>query len=215
MATVEWKRSIYERYRSTLPVEKQSDTYFKVFYSDIRPSKLLIVGINPGGDPLDPPHDAASLLYEKGEHDYADCGYRLALKMTEFLKGSGIVRSTDAIRTIPKINVIFERSASFDALADPEGAATRSAPFVREIVEAVKPKLLLFEGVKAFDIFRRFVLVEPPAPPDGRFPGLVQWFRFERHPGDHVVLPHPTSFHWRAEDWRAAMDEVGSMYATV
>ena len=93
-----WKRSFFARFKATLPPDRQTIAHFKIFYSDIRPSRLVIVGMNPGGNPHNPETiQAASLFYDDNEHDYVDCGYPLALKMRTFLVGSGIAGSHFAV----------------------------------------------------------------------------------------------------------------------
>src|SRR5713226_10424021 len=114
VSSLAWKQSVYDRFRSLLPADTQSDAFFKIFYSDIRPAPIAIVGLNPGGDPLRPPHFAASRFYENNEHDYVDCSYRIAGRMRDFLLRSGIAPALDDIRAIPKLNVIFHRSPRFE-----------------------------------------------------------------------------------------------------
>jgi hypothetical protein len=45
------KRSLYETFRASLPESLRDDRFFKIFYSDVRPSRIAIIGLNPGGDP--------------------------------------------------------------------------------------------------------------------------------------------------------------------
>src|SRR4051812_10771232 len=108
-----WKRDLYRRFCAELAADQQSDAFFKIFYSDIRRSPIAIIGLNPGGNPANPDElQRASTFYDRDEHDYVDCKYPLAVKMRNFLLRSGIAADDDAIRAIPKLNVIFHRSVS-------------------------------------------------------------------------------------------------------
>lgn len=204
------KRKAYAAFREALPPALQDDRFFKIFYSDIVPSDVLVIGLNPGGDPGRPETiDAASLFFERGEHDYVDCDYKLARKMRELFERAGLATSADAIRRIPKINVVFHRSPGASANAGwtwPE-AVRASQSLVGKILEYVRPTMVIFEGVDAYkklltqqgwsvrherDAIPKHVKVAVVAGPSWTDTIAV------------IVLAHPTGFRWSAENWSAA-----------
>ncbi len=141
------KQALYQSFVAALPGHLRHDRYFKIFYSHITTAQLAIVGLNPGGNPSDTEDpESASKLYERGEHDYVDCGYRLATVMRRRLIEARVVESVDALRRIPKINVIFHRSETIDDLGGAGEALRMAGPFVLQILEAVSPEVVISEG---------------------------------------------------------------------
>ena len=84
---------------------------FKVAYSPLTSSDVLLVGDNPGGDPSKPETVANyKEEYREGEHDFIDEDYSLADGMrrlfTEAFGSSGV----GLLRRVPVTNVSFFRS---------------------------------------------------------------------------------------------------------
>lgn len=208
------KRRVYQAFRQSLPAKLREDRYFKVFYSDIMPARVVIIGLNPGGDPNNPEElKSASLFFENGEHDYVDCDYVLARKMRVLLDRSGLGSSRDAIGRIPKINVVFHRSKS---RTDNSGwtwseAVAASKPFVAEILGHVRPALVISEGLESLDL-----LLEQQGwaarSIDVVLPGRIKVVTTVGMPWAEsvtvVALAHPSGFRWSNEDWATAAEVV-------
>lgn len=150
------------RYRSSLGFEVAKGAY-AIFYSQIVPSSLMLIGHNPGGNPDE--CGPQSLDIQAGFHDYVSnlCAtgsdrYPLATAMRAYLTR---LLSTDlnGLRTVPKINLVFRRSEDEASFADHHDglsmweAALHERPFVEDLIKAVKPAGIIFEGHKAWEKF--------------------------------------------------------------
>lgn len=208
------KRAVYEAFKGALPADKRDDRFFKVFYSDIRPSPVAVIGLNPGGDPEEPHTlQSASLFYEASEHDYVDCNYVLAKRMRRFLAQSGLAPSVEGVRSIPKTNVVFHRSRKADEIGDWNPLLAASKPHVRAILEHVKPETLVVEGFGTVTRLAsqqrwRAAPVAEPVEKRLRLFALqgVSW----RDSVQVLALAHPSSgmVHWTEEEWLVAIKVV-------
>ena len=119
--------------------------HFAIFYSRIQQSKLMVLGINPGGSPNDSAYPIDSLRFDVWRHEYVDENYRIAAIMRPALmRALGAERAED-IRGVPKANVIFHRSP--DTLGmDLKRLAAICAPFLKEIIAFVDPEIIVCEG---------------------------------------------------------------------
>jgi hypothetical protein len=79
---LEFMHSIDERYRAKSGLEDRR--FFSIFYSQIIPSPILILGYNPGGDPESwtSTEYAVPLSFQNGEHEYVDYDYPIAKAMS-------------------------------------------------------------------------------------------------------------------------------------
>jgi hypothetical protein len=143
-----------ERFRAASGLRERRD--YSIFYSSIQPSLLMILGWNPGGNPetWDESQLASKTFYENGEHEYVDCHYRLAVAMRSFLVTVLDLSSPEAIRSIPKSNLIFRRSTGQGTLPLNERAALEECrPFVQELISRVSPSHIILEGMTTLDAF--------------------------------------------------------------
>lgn len=147
-------RDLEARFKQTTQLHDRS--HYKIFYGQIRPARILTLGINPGGAPANTNPDgrmhkdgvvaAASVTYfENNEHDILDCGWRenigLRRLLTPLLGGDPSRIRTDVVKT----NLAFRRSAKATHI-DIRAAITESAPFLEEIIDVVRPELVLLTG---------------------------------------------------------------------
>lgn len=189
--------------------------FYKIYYSSVGQCEVLILGINPGGNPLtERPSElisASTSYYEKGEHDYVDCKYKAALMMLPLLL-KVFDGSEQSVRRTVKTNLSFRRSAS----TDPKGfkaihkisldqSYEEAKPFVEEIIERSNPKLILLEGgiVQRFanmycrDTGRRLgeIVTTPNGSRDATlFEGRALLVRCLRREVPTVQLGHPSKF---------------------
>lgn len=127
---------------------------YTIFFSQICQSDLLVLGINPGGDPKDPRTiiRASTRYYESWEHEYVDSHYPIQAVMKPFLKN--VLGARDAqLRYVPKSNLVFRRAPNEDRITpihriSKSEAYREAAPTIREIMQFVQPKLILLEGMK-------------------------------------------------------------------
>jgi len=134
--------------------------WYKIFYSQLVRADLLVLGINPGGDPKKPKElmSASTTYYENWEHDYVDEEYPLQKAMLPFLKNILNINK-ESIRLIPKTNLIFRRSpkmSEFKTLHEmtETQAMIEAVPAIKQIMEFVQPKMVLLEGTSLRDKFR-------------------------------------------------------------
>ena len=168
--TVKLMKLLDQQYREVSGINDPSQ--YKTFYSRIDPGRLLVLGINPGGDPAAwkqevgryyPSSWVTPLLngdfwFENYEHEYVDCRYPIQQVMNDFLRAILSVGNED-LRKIPKINLAFRRSPDTDSFKDLHGMTLtqgqrEATPFVARILEHVAPDVVLLEGM-FLDSFRR------------------------------------------------------------
>lgn len=153
----EFMRELDARFQDAAKLTERK--HYSVFYSQVRPSALLILGFNPGGNPETWVESqlASRFFYENGEHEYVDCDYKIAVAMREYLKAVLGLEDVEAIRSIPKSNLIFRRSTGQGSLGIGASAALlESQPFLEGIIRAVSPTHILFEGTTTLDKFEQF-----------------------------------------------------------
>ena len=160
MDYVKRMKSWESRFRSLSGLKDRSR--YAMFYCPVRPAPILVLGINPGGDPNDVLSDgvrlrsdlsrrgaASARYYENNEHSMLDCDWP-ENSIVDLL--AEILGDREAIRDrVVKTNLAFRRSPGVDSFKMFHGMTLNRAyreaePFVREIVEIVEPKLVLLEG---------------------------------------------------------------------
>ncbi len=159
MDTILLMKDIDQRYRAISGLSDRR--HYSIFYSRIDPAPLMVLGINPGGDPVTWTTDRLSsqTFYENFEHEYVDCQYAIQEPMLPFLMHLLGVGS-EKIRKVPKSNLIFRRSADTSSFKGTHGmtltdARKESGPFVAEIIRHVRPRAILLEGITSLDIFEK------------------------------------------------------------
>jgi hypothetical protein len=141
---------------------------YKIYYCRVAPAPILILGINPGGDPLDvmpngvdrvgkgPPHAASAAYYEGNEHDLLDCNWRqtgqLIALLTHLLDGD----DKEEIRSkVVMTNMAFRRARKSSEIDVPK-AMDESAAVLAEIIDLVAPSVILLVGAKINEFTSRY-----------------------------------------------------------
>lgn len=139
---------------------------YKIYYCSIRPAPILVLGINPGGDPQSMMPNgvelrvgkgrgaASATYYEQNEHDLLDCQWREnnVVKLLAPLVGG----NPESIReTVVKTNMAFRRSSDASRI-NMRKAMDEAAPVLAEIIELVSPRLVLLTGVKISEFTSRY-----------------------------------------------------------
>ena len=195
---------------------------YKIFYCQIRRAPILTLGINPGGSPSNTSADgrthkdgvvaaASASFFENDEHDILDCEWRenLGLRQVLIPLVGGDVRRirSDVIKT----NIAFHRSARKTDI-NIEAAASQTAPFLAEILDTVRPSLVLLTGV-AIDVFNsRFAMRSELVAPPERDPGVKQVFfaasrvalQSTKTEALVVQLAHASQFGWTYKRYEVA-----------
>lgn len=133
--------------------------HYSIFYSRIVPCSTFVVGYNPGGEPGTWSTDslASTGFYENWEHEYVDCDYPLARAMQKYLPAVLSLSDVEAVRRIPKSNLIFHRSSGQDTLKLPDKKAiSKAKPILDQILCRVSPSLIICEGTTTQDAFEKY-----------------------------------------------------------
>lgn len=154
-AQISFMEDLEQRYQRVSGLQDRSA--YKIFYGPVRPAPVMVLGINPGGDPADVLADslhrrngldsAASIgFYEHEECDLLDCNWpenRGLMKLLVPLFNG----DQELIRTgVVKTNLAFRRSRKKTGI-DFENAKREAAPFLLEILGVVQPRLILLTSV--------------------------------------------------------------------
>lgn len=199
--------------------------FYSIFYSRIPPSPLMILGINPGGNPATWSMPVgADEFCSAWQHDYVDERYPIQAVMQPLLRK--VLGIDDAIlRRIPKTNMVFRRSQGVSKFREQQGGMTmelalqETAPVLEQIIRRVTPRAIIFEGLNALIMFNRAFgtgplpasLVDPVTTPNGRSRALI----YAVHVITSSILPepiyayalaHPSKYARRAEFRTAEQD---------
>ena len=130
---------------------------YSIFYSRLIPSRVMVIGIKPGGQ-RDGTHQLASqTFYEDNAHEYVDMNYRIAAVMRPSLMRALGATHEDQLRGVPKTNCFFHRAVGTDdfSTAELRANAALCAPFLAEMIAIVNPEVLILEGAGARDLILR------------------------------------------------------------
>jgi hypothetical protein len=151
-------REIEERYKVASGLTNRK--FYKVYYSHIHPFPILVLGLNPGGVPDSTYLAASDSFYENWEHDYVkfwqNSQYTMARPTMDFLSAALDTNSANTLRQIPATNIIFRRSQSSDKLSQSVSKSfAETRPYLQELIEIVRPELILFISKTAYSHFTR------------------------------------------------------------
>ena len=141
-------RVLETKYRAATGLSDRSQ--YKIFYGPVRRAEILLLGINPGGDPANMMSDgvrhrigtnigaSSAGYYENNENDLLDCSWRentgLLKLLVPLLDGN-----MEAIRTqVVKTNMAFRRSPKVGR--NIEQYKNEAAPFLLEIISICASK---------------------------------------------------------------------------
>lgn len=171
MSDAIWMHDLEKRYREVSGLRNRAE--YKIYYSPVRRADILLLGINPGGNPADMDPDGVRILsdpnargaasttyYENDEHDLLDCDWRETIVrdlLTDILGGNQAAIRTQVVKT----NLAFRRSPGTDDFKALHGMTVKrgyheAAPFLGEIFDRVCPRLVILEG-SILDDFKRIV----------------------------------------------------------
>jgi hypothetical protein len=164
-ADIEFMKSIEADFKTATGLKDRSQ--FKIFYTPIWPAKIMVLGINPGGDPDTIAPDGVRYLdgssrqaasstgyWESGENDVVDCTWPENIGLLKLLVP--ILGSSASVRrNVVKTNLAFARSKNTKNSRFIEAAKEAATPFLRRLLDWVAPELVLLPGVKLTDFASR------------------------------------------------------------
>jgi hypothetical protein len=219
-ADVEFMGHLERGYRAASGLTSRSS--YKIFYGLVRSAPLLVLGINPGGDPAATSSDglrhvdgrlasASATFHEGNECDLLDCRWRgndgLKKLLVPLLNGVESSIRTEVVQT----NMAFRRSARRTDI-DIAKAMDEARPFLREIVARVQPHLVILAG-PALDKFLTWyttssVLIEPEQrdPKVGHIVFAAARAKLLGASAESVVVQvaHASQFSWTYERYQVA-----------
>ena len=154
-AQVAFMKDLERRFQEVSGLQDRSA--YKIFYGLVRPATVMILGINPGGDPAEVVASslyrrngldsaASTGFYERQECDLLDCDWPenrgLMKLLVPLFNGDPAMIRTGVVKT----NLAFRRSKKKTGI-DFEQAKREAAPFLLEILGAVQLKLILLTSV--------------------------------------------------------------------
>jgi len=151
---------VYEKWEETEHEYPFSEQGFRVFYSPVYPGPaLMVIGYNPGGDDMPFSEEEDSRIPEV--HEYFCHDSKIAKKMKYLFEG---IERNEWLEASIKLNLIFFRSeneAQWEAMDremrdDLEMFCFRK---VADIIDTLKPRYIVTEGLKVFDILTNSVLM--------------------------------------------------------
>jgi uracil-DNA glycosylase len=154
-ATTAFMRDLDERFQVASGLSDRRN--YSIFYSRLLASRIMVIGIKPGGR-RDGSHQLASqTFYEDNAHEYVDMDYRIAAVMRSALMDALGATDPNQLRAVPKTNCFFHRAVGTDDFSPAELRANAKlcAPFLTEMIAAVNPDVLVLEGSGARDLIVR------------------------------------------------------------
>lgn len=228
---LEFMAELDEQYREASKLQERR--FYSIFYSRIAPAPIMILGINPGGDPSTWTMPAgADEFCTNWQHDYVDERYPIQGAMLPLLTSTlGII--PDIVRRIPKTNMVFRRSSQEGRFSEQQNGMTmdaallETAPFLKRIIQRVSPKAIIFEGFGALSRFMSVFgaagigssMVPTVTTPNGRSRAriyAVHEVQTKMLPQSvtAIVLAHPSKYAARAE-FSVARDDMASRLAGI
>ena len=216
----EFMRDLEARFK--LATQLPDRSRYKIFYGQIHRAKILTLGINPGGDPESTSSDghthkdgviaaASGSYFENEEHDILDCEWRenkgLRRLLTPLLDGDAAKIRAGVVKT----NLVFRRSAKASHI-NVKAAVAEAAPFLAEIIEVVRPKLILLTG-PALSVFAscfssQEAVVAPPEKDEKTRQTVFAASRMSLRGSNLEVLvvqvAHASQFSWTYEQYGVA-----------
>ena len=153
-------RDVCEKWEASEDRYAFGDCGFRVFYSPIRLSpELMIIGYNPGKD--DKPFSKGEDCQIPEVHEYLYHNSRIARKMKYLFES---IEREDWLADSVKLNLLFfgsENDAQWEAMDRDIRDELETFCFknVSDIIDTLKPRYIVTEGLKVFDILINSVLM--------------------------------------------------------
>ncbi len=175
-------KDLEQRYQAASGLHDRA--FYKIFYGPVRPAPVLLLGINPGGDPSEVAEGAlkrkdgqdsaaSSAFYENDECDLLDCNWpeNTGLKklLVPLFGGAESPIRTEVVKT----NLAFRRSKKKTGI-DFERAKQEAAPFLSEIIARVQPRLVLLTSLDVASFIGSFGFAMEPVVAQERDPKVGQ-----------------------------------------
>lgn len=151
---------VYEKWETSEDKYNFSECGFRVFYSPVVPNPdLMIIGYNPNSDDKPFNREEDALLPEFHEYLYHES--RIARKMKYLFEG---IERDDWLENSVKLNLLFfksENEAQWNTIDEDLRNDLEMFCFrkVNDIIDTLKPRYIITEGLNVFDILTTSVLM--------------------------------------------------------
>lgn len=209
---VGFMRILEEEFRLATGLRDRSA--YKIYYGQVHPAPILVLGINPGGSPADISADgtvesgggkasSSAGYFENWEHDVLDCDWAENKGLRRLLMPLVGDDPGRFRREVVKTNLAFRRSRRISDI-DREAAFAEARPFLELIIAEVAPAVIILTGAKLEDFVRLMAEDSQPLVPAERDPkiGHVVFAanKTRLRGGTHEVLvvqvAHASQFSW-------------------
>jgi uracil-DNA glycosylase len=182
---------------------------FAIFYSPVEENaRVVIVGANPGGDKDTSCFDEKEAARLPEVHDYFRTpDYPLARKMKDLFARAG---REDLLRNSIKLNLNFFRSRNTAEwmtapLAVRKEVESRCRSWVVQLVERIRPQVLLCEGMATYDTLHTLCGATPSSDVI-RTPHARAYVRSSTSWGKLLGILHPTGARPSTQTWHQVAD---------
>lgn len=175
-------QDLEQRYQAASGLHDRA--FYKIFYGPVRPAPVLLLGINPGGDPAEVAEGAlnrkdgqdsaaSAAFYEQDECDLLDCNWPENTGLKKLLVPLFGGDESRIRAEVVKTNLAFRRSKKKTGI-DFERAKQEAAPFLSEIIARVQPRLVLLTSLDVASFIDSFGSVVEPVVAQERDPKVGQ-----------------------------------------
>lgn len=142
---MEWVENLYKETKQVWQEAGRDKRGYAIFYSPVRVNPFIaLIGINPGGD--ENSFDENNVVVPD-KHEYFTDSYALAEKMKKMFTAAGMLKE---LEESVKFNLLFFRSKEAHEIKA-KNLIEYSKRKVLEILDHLKPKVIITEGFLVFD----------------------------------------------------------------
>jgi hypothetical protein len=194
---MEWIKALHNEAHDLWQRAGANPDGYAIFYSPVTTNPpLLIIGYNPGGDtqsfkepPTAPPQ----------QHDYIVDNYSMAKRIRYIFEAAGIL---NILEKSVKTNLYYFRSKSAATLKElDEERKNFCLSWTKQIIDHLKPTVILAEGFKTFSELIRLLKVKQISQENMDDKAVML---FSEYNGIKLIgIPHPTGARgYKNEHWR-------------
>jgi hypothetical protein len=143
--TMNWIDNLYKETRQVWENHGKDKRGYAIFYSPVKVSPFIaLIGINPGGDEKSFDENEVDVPQK---HQYLTDNYPLAVKMKTIFAAAGMLKD---LEESVKFNLLFFRSKEAHEIVNKQ-LIEYSIRKALEIIDHLKPKIIITEGFTVFD----------------------------------------------------------------
>lgn len=196
---------VYEKWEASEDRYNFSESGFRVFYSPVHLNPdLMIIGFNPDND--DKPFSKEDDSQIPDFHEYLYHNSKIAKKMKYLFEG---IERDDWLERSIKLNLLFfksENEAQWETLDQELRNELETFCFIKvnDIIDTIRPRYIITEGLKVFDMLVNSVLMGCEKPEVKIGVGGRKIYSKSRYGHIQIIgLPHLTKDRISYPDWNS------------